>query len=99
MVGHELWMRVPNVGLFSRSRVRSRFSRMSRTVPWRLSGSTLADMVLEGTQSKLDLLRVDHTGGFRKPDSLRDAYVRFAQGEVAEAEVRRIQDEAIRALI
>ena len=56
-------------------------------------------MVLEGTHRKLDLLRVDHTGGFRKPDNLREAYVRFAQGEVSEAEVRRIQDEAVRALI
>lgn len=49
--------------------------------------------------SKLDLLRVDHTGGFRKPDKLRDAYARFAQGEATEAEVYAIQDESVRELI
>jgi hypothetical protein len=47
----------------------------------------------------LDLLRVDHTGGFRKPDRLRDAYVRFARGETDEGEVRALQDDAVRALI
>src|SRR5690349_468369 len=47
----------------------------------------------------LDQLRVDHTGGFRKPDRLREAYVRFARGEVTEDEVERIQDDAVRELI
>jgi methionine synthase II (cobalamin-independent) len=47
----------------------------------------------------LDLLRVDHTGGFRKPDRLRDAYVRFARGETDDGEVRAVQDDAVRALI
>ena len=56
-------------------------------------------MVLARTEGKLDLLRVDHTGGFRKPESLREAYVKFARGEMGEAEVRSIQDEAVRALI
>jgi methionine synthase II (cobalamin-independent) len=56
-------------------------------------------MVLAKTARKLDLLRVDHTGGFRKPDKLRDAYVKFAHGEMNEAEVRDIQDAAVRALM
>ena len=56
-------------------------------------------MVLQRSEHKLDQLRVDHTGGFRKPDRLREAYVRFARGEVSEAEVRQIQDDAVRALI
>lgn len=56
-------------------------------------------MVSEATKPRLDLLRVDHTGGFRKPDVLREAYVRFAQGDLTEDEVRRIQDDAVRGLI
>jgi 5-methyltetrahydropteroyltriglutamate--homocysteine methyltransferase len=56
-------------------------------------------MVLARTDGALDVLRVDHTGGFRKPDSLRDAYLQFARGELGEAEVRQIQDAAVRALI
>jgi 5-methyltetrahydropteroyltriglutamate--homocysteine methyltransferase len=48
---------------------------------------------------KLDLLRVDHTGGFRKPDNLRDVYLSFARGVTTEEEVRRVQDEAVRGLI
>jgi 5-methyltetrahydropteroyltriglutamate--homocysteine methyltransferase len=47
----------------------------------------------------LDLLRVDHTGGFRKPDRLRDVYLRFAQGQATDEEVRHIQDESVRALL
>jgi len=46
-------------------------------------------------RSELDLLRVDHTGGFRKPDRLRDVYVRFAQGDAGDAELRAIQDERV----
>jgi 5-methyltetrahydropteroyltriglutamate--homocysteine methyltransferase len=49
--------------------------------------------------NELDLLRVDHTGGFRKPDRLREMYVRYASGEATEAEVRQLQDECIRELI
>jgi methionine synthase II (cobalamin-independent) len=56
-------------------------------------------MVLEQTTRRLDLLRVDHTGGFRKPDNLREAYVQFAQGQISETEVERRQDAAVRALI
>src|SRR5579864_3190177 len=56
-------------------------------------------MVLARTEGRLDLLRVDHTGGFRKPDSLREAYVQFARGDIDEAAVREIQDAAVRALI
>lgn len=50
-------------------------------------------------QRVLDLLRADHTGGFRKPDQLRDIYVRFAEGQAAEDEVRRVQDESVKTLI
>jgi 5-methyltetrahydropteroyltriglutamate--homocysteine methyltransferase len=50
-------------------------------------------------QTSLDLLRVDHTGGFRKPDRLRDVYARYAEGNATDEEVRRIQDECVRELI
>jgi len=56
-------------------------------------------MMAQGVQGRLDLLRVDHTGGFRKPDRLREAYARFAEGQATQAEVRRIQDESVRAVI
>jgi 5-methyltetrahydropteroyltriglutamate--homocysteine methyltransferase len=56
-------------------------------------------MNVAGVRSKLDLLRVDHTGGFRKPDQLREVYLRFAQGQATDQEVRQIQDESVRALI
>jgi methionine synthase II (cobalamin-independent) len=56
-------------------------------------------MAVPQTSRALDLLRVDHTGGFRKPDYLRDAYVRFARGEVSQAEVERLQDEAVRTIV
>src|SRR5215207_2936050 len=49
--------------------------------------------------TELDLLRVDHTGGFRKPDRLRDVYVRYAEGRATDDEVRRIQDECVGELI
>lgn len=45
------------------------------------------------------MLRVDHTGGFRKPDRLRDVYARFGRGEATEADVQAIQDESVRALL
>src|SRR5262249_53862281 len=48
---------------------------------------------------RLDVLRVDHTGGFRKPDRLRDVYYRYAHGEASDDEVQRIQDESVRGLI
>jgi 5-methyltetrahydropteroyltriglutamate--homocysteine methyltransferase len=59
----------------------------------------LASMTVAGVQGKLELLRVDHTGGFRKPDRLREVYLRFAQGQASQEEVRQIQDESVRALI
>ena len=48
---------------------------------------------------ELETLRVDHTGGFRKPERLQDAYRRFARGEATEVEVEHLQDECIRELI
>src|SRR6266702_2698233 len=59
----------------------------------------LAGMLRAGVQNNLDVLRVDHTGGFRKPDRLRDVYLRFAQGQATDDEVRGMQDESVRALI
>jgi 5-methyltetrahydropteroyltriglutamate--homocysteine methyltransferase len=44
-------------------------------------------------------LRVDHTGGFRKPEPLLDVYRRYARGEATDAEVERIQDDCVRDLI
>jgi methionine synthase II (cobalamin-independent) len=49
--------------------------------------------------TELDLLRVDHTGGFRKPDRLREVYYRYAHGEATDDEVQRVQDECVRELI
>jgi 5-methyltetrahydropteroyltriglutamate--homocysteine methyltransferase len=51
------------------------------------------------THSDLRQLRVDHTGGFRKPERLLDVYRRFARGEATDEEVLRIQDECVRQLI
>jgi 5-methyltetrahydropteroyltriglutamate--homocysteine methyltransferase len=59
----------------------------------------LAGMMRDSLQGSLDLLRVDHTGGFRKPDRLRDVYVRYAAGTATDEEVRRIQEESVRTLI
>src|SRR5215207_8505222 len=56
-------------------------------------------MPTANVQTRLDLLRVDHTGGFRKPDQLRDVYVRYAEGQATEDEVRRLQDACVRELI
>jgi 5-methyltetrahydropteroyltriglutamate--homocysteine methyltransferase len=42
---------------------------------------------------------VDHTGGFRKPDRLLDAYRRYALGEATDQEVEQLQDECVRELI
>jgi 5-methyltetrahydropteroyltriglutamate--homocysteine methyltransferase len=61
--------------------------------------SRLAPGPRDGTRRQLDLLRVDHTGGFRKPDRLRDAYLSFAHGEATATEVQHLQAESIRALI
>ena len=56
-------------------------------------------MATANVQTRLDLLRVDHTGGFRKPDQLRDVYVRYAEGRATDDEVRRLQDACVRELI
>ncbi|HEX8967378.1 MAG TPA: cobalamin-independent methionine synthase II family protein [Chloroflexota bacterium] len=56
-------------------------------------------MISERVQRRLALLRVDHTGGFRKPDRLQEVYARFARSQASLDEVRRIQDESVRALI
>jgi 5-methyltetrahydropteroyltriglutamate--homocysteine methyltransferase len=47
----------------------------------------------------LEQLRVDHTGGFRKPDRLLDAYRRYARGEATDSEIEQLQDECIAELI
>jgi 5-methyltetrahydropteroyltriglutamate--homocysteine methyltransferase len=52
-----------------------------------------------GKERQLDVLRVDHTGGIRKPDRLREVYARYAEGRATDDEVTGIQDESIRALI
>ena len=51
------------------------------------------------TQPDLRLMRVDHTGGFRKPERLLEVYRRYARGEATDAEVQRLQDECVRELI
>src|SRR3954471_4521816 len=44
-------------------------------------------------------VRVDHTGGFRKPERLLDVYRRYARGEATDPEVQRVQAECVRELI
>jgi 5-methyltetrahydropteroyltriglutamate--homocysteine methyltransferase len=56
-------------------------------------------MATATVKSELDVLRVDHTGGFRKPDRLRDVYYRFARGDASAVEVQQLQDECVRELI
>ncbi len=51
------------------------------------------------TQADLRQLRVDHTGGFRKPDRLLDVYRRYAIGEATDVEVQQLQDACVRELI
>ncbi len=55
--------------------------------------------VTTATQPDLRQLRVDHTGGFRKPERLLDAYRRYASGAATDAEVQRLQDACVRELI
>jgi len=51
------------------------------------------------TTTDLRELRVDHTGGFRKPERLLDVYRRYALGEASDEEVEQLQDECVRELI
>jgi 5-methyltetrahydropteroyltriglutamate--homocysteine methyltransferase len=44
-------------------------------------------------------LRVDHTGGLRRPDFLRDLYGRYRRDEVTEQQLRAGQERAIREVI
>jgi 5-methyltetrahydropteroyltriglutamate--homocysteine methyltransferase len=55
--------------------------------------------VTTASQPDLRHLRVDHTGGFRKPERLLDVYRRYARGEASGSEVRRLQNECVRELI
>jgi 5-methyltetrahydropteroyltriglutamate--homocysteine methyltransferase len=55
--------------------------------------------VTTATQPDLRQLRVDHTGGLRKPERLLDVYRRNARGEATDAEVERLQGERGRELI
>jgi 5-methyltetrahydropteroyltriglutamate--homocysteine methyltransferase len=55
--------------------------------------------VTTATQPDLRQLRVDHTGGFRKPQRLLDVYRRYTIAEAADAEVQQLQDECVRELI
>jgi 5-methyltetrahydropteroyltriglutamate--homocysteine methyltransferase len=55
--------------------------------------------VTTATQPDLRQLRVDHTGGFRKPQRLLDVYRRYTSGEATDAEVQQLQDECVRELI
>ena len=43
--------------------------------------------------------RVDHVGSLLRPAYLKDAFRRFAQGELPEAELRAVQDRAIREVV
>ena len=51
------------------------------------------------TETELRELRAEHIGSLVHPDRLRDIFLRYDQGEAAEEELRRAQDEAIREVI
>jgi 5-methyltetrahydropteroyltriglutamate--homocysteine methyltransferase len=55
--------------------------------------------VTTATPTDVRHLRVDHTGGFRKPERLQEVYRRYARGGASDAEVRRVQDVCVRELI
>jgi 5-methyltetrahydropteroyltriglutamate--homocysteine methyltransferase len=43
--------------------------------------------------------RADHVGSFLRPKSLLDARERFKAGAIEAAELRRVEDEAIRGIV
>ena len=47
----------------------------------------------------LDLLRVDNVGSLLRPAGLREAFVQRARGQVDAETLRRVQDEAIKAVV
>ena len=51
------------------------------------------------TETELRELRAEHIGSLVHPDRLRDVFVRYDQGEAAEEELLRAQDEAIREVV
>src|SRR5262245_35502141 len=46
-----------------------------------------------------DSCRVDQVGSLLRPQALKDAYARHGNGEISDAELARIQDEAVKELI
>jgi hypothetical protein len=70
---------------------------MSKT-PWRMRAMLRAAGTMAGlttaTQPDLRQMRVDHTGGFRKPERLQDVYRRYAHGEATDDEVERLLSSA-----
>src|SRR5689334_22887141 len=47
----------------------------------------------------LQSMRVDLVGSLLRPDSLKDAFVKYGAGTVNESELKKAQDDAIRAVV
>ena len=47
----------------------------------------------------LGLIRVDHVGSLVRPQKLREVFLKHARGEASDKELRRVQDEAVHAII
>ena len=49
--------------------------------------------------SDIQTLRVDLVGSLLRPRAVKDAFAGYGTGQVSEAELKRVQDEAIRAVV
>jgi 5-methyltetrahydropteroyltriglutamate--homocysteine methyltransferase len=47
----------------------------------------------------LNSLRVDQVGSLLRPETLKEAFVRYGRGEISDEELRQAQDQAIREVI
>ncbi|TMA12792.1 MAG: methionine synthase [Deltaproteobacteria bacterium] len=47
----------------------------------------------------LSKIRVDQVGSLLRPQKLKEAYARHGRGQVSDAELRQVQDEAVRDLV
>lgn len=52
-----------------------------------------------GSSFELQRMRVDLVGSLLRPQSVKDAFIRYGEGKASEAELKQAQDEAIRDVI
>lgn len=51
------------------------------------------------SNSDLRTMRVDLVGSLLRPQSVKDAFARYGAGKASDAELKKVQDEAIRAVV